>query len=49
MVGGMSRDVEGLSGPFGFSACGNCGIHLESLGFEEPWPLHGDSVVPGKA
>jgi hypothetical protein len=36
MVWGMSMDIEGLSGTFGFSACGNCDNHLESLGFEEP-------------
>ena len=48
-LGGMSRDVEELSGTSGFSAWKNCDIHSESLDFEEPWPLHGVSVVPGKA
>ena len=49
MVGGMSRDVEGLSGTFDFSAWKNCDIHLKSLDFEEPGPLHWVSVLPGKA
>ena len=49
MVGEMSRHVGGLWGTFGLSARGNCGIRLESLGFEEPWPLQGDSVGLGKA
>ena len=49
MVWRMSRDVEGLSETFGFSSRWNCDIHLESLGFEEPWPLQGDSVGLGKA
>ena len=49
MAMGMSSDVEGLSGTFGFSAWNNCDIRLESLDFEEPGPLHGVSVVPGKA
>jgi len=35
MVGEMSRDVEGLSGTFGFSVWNNCDIRLESLGFGE--------------
>jgi hypothetical protein len=36
MVGGMSRDVEGLSRTFGFSAWKNYDIHLKSLDFEAP-------------
>ena len=49
MAGEMSRDVEGLSGTFGFSVWKNCDIYLKSLDFEELWPLRVVSVRLAKA